>query len=79
MADIKVELHQMIDQIGDNKVLEAVYTLLSNQSVAFSTSGQALNQTAYKSMIEEGERDISSGKVFSHKEVISHFKQKLDA
>ena len=78
MADIKVALHQMIDQIGDNKVLEAVYTLLSNQPVAYTTSGKPLNQAAYEAMIEEGEEDIRKGRVYSHEEVKAHFKQKMN-
>ena len=78
MADIKVELHQMIDQIGDNKVLEAVYTLLSNQRVAYTTSGNPLNQAAYEAMIEEGEEDIRKGNVHSHEEIKAHFTQKAN-
>lgn len=78
MPDIKVELHQMIDQIGDDKVLEAVYTLLSNQPVAYTTSGKSLNQSAYEAMIDEGEEDIGKVKVFSHEEVKAHFKQKMN-
>ena len=78
MPDIKVELHQMIDQIGDDKVLEAVYTLLSNQPVAYTTSGKSLNQEAYEAMIDEGEEDIKKGKVSSHQDVKAHFKQKMN-
>ncbi len=78
MADIKLELHQMINQIGDNKILEAVYTLLANQPVAYTTGGKPLNQTAYEAMIEEGEEDIRKGKVYSHEEVKAHFKQKMN-
>ena len=78
MPDIKVELHQMIDQIADNKVLEAVYTLLSNQPVAFTTGGKSLIRAAYEAMIDEGEEDIKNGKVFSHKEVKAHFNKKMN-
>lgn len=78
MPDIKVELHQMIDQIGDDKVLEAVYTLLSNQPVAYTTSGEPLNQAAYEAMIDEGEEDVKKGKTYSHEEVKAHFKQKMN-
>ncbi len=78
MSDIKVELHQMIDQIGDNKVLKAVHTLLSNQVVAYTTRGESLNQAAYEAMIDEGEEDVKNGKVFSHEEVKAHFKQKMN-
>ncbi len=78
MSNIKIELHQMIDRIEDNKVLEAVYTLLANQPVAFTTEGKPLSQMAYEAMIEEGEEDIRTGKVYSHEEVKAHFKQKMN-
>ena len=78
MPNIKIELHQLIDQIGDDKVLEAVYTLLSNQPVAYTTEGKPLNQMAYEAMIEEGEEDIRQGKVYSHEEVKALFNQKLN-
>ena len=68
----------MIDQIGDNKVLEAVYTLLSNRPVAYTTSGKPLNRAAYKAMMDEGEADIGKGKTYSHEEVKAHFKQKMN-
>ena len=78
MPNIKIELHQMIDQIEDNKVLEAIYTLLFNQPVAFTTEGKPLNQKAYEAMIEEGEEDIRMGRVHSHDDVKAHFKQKMN-
>lgn len=78
MANIKAELHQMIDRIDDNKVLEAIYTLLYNQPVAFSTGGKPLNQATFEAMIDEGEDDISNGKIYNHEEVKAHFKRKMN-
>jgi len=68
----------MIDQIGDDKVLGAVHTLLSNQAVAYSIDGLSLNQVAFEEMIDEGEEDIKKGKVHSPKEVKIHFDQKMN-
>ncbi len=78
MPDIKVELHQMIDQIADDKVLEAIHTLLSNQPIAYTTHGKSLNHAEYEAMIDEGEEDIKKGKVFNHEEVKAHFKRKMN-
>ncbi len=78
MSNVRIELHQMIDRIEDVKVLEAVYTLLSNQTVSYAVKGQPLTQMAYEAMIEEGEEDIRMEKVHSHEEVKAHFKQKMD-
>ncbi len=78
MSDIKVELHQMIDRIGDDKVLKAVHTLLSNQLVTYSTHGDPINQITFEKMINEGEDDIKKGRVFTHEEVKAHFKRKMN-
>lgn len=78
MTNIKTALHQMIDQIEDDKVLEAVYTLLLNQPVAFTTDGKPLDQKAFEELIAEGEEDISKGRIYSHEEVMAHFKQKMN-
>lgn len=78
MASIKIELHQMIDKIEDVKVLEAVYTLLLNQTVAFTTENKPHDQEAFEAMIEEGEKDIRTGKVYSYQDVKEHFKQKMN-
>ncbi len=78
MSNIKAELHQMIDQIGDDKLLEAVYALLLNHSVAFDTNGNPLTQEEFEAMIDEGEDDISKGKVYTHEEVKAHFRQKMN-
>lgn len=74
MADLKLELHQMIDQIGDKKTLEAVYTLLSNQTVAYNSIGKSLSRSNFELMIDEGEKDIKEGRVFSQEDVEAHFK-----
>jgi predicted transcriptional regulator len=76
MPNVKKELHQMIDQTEDDKVLDAVYALLSNQKVAMTTDGIKLNQTAFEAKIDEGEVDITSGSTLSHEDVKAHFKKK---
>ena len=72
------ELHHLIDQIEDEKVLEALYTLISNQIVAFSTQGHSLDLKTYEAMIREGEEDIITGKVHTLEEAKAHFKKKMN-
>lgn len=78
MPNIKLELHEMIERIDDDKVLEAVHTFLSSQPSIFSVEGEALSQVVFEAMIDKGEEDISSGKVHDHEEVKAFFKQKLN-
>lgn len=68
----------MIDKIDDVKVLEAIYTLLFNQTVATTNEDKTHDQEAYEAMIEEGEKDIRNGKVYHHTDVKEHFKQKMN-
>ena len=35
-SELKLELHQIIDQVKDNRILEAVYTILSSQVSIFA-------------------------------------------
>ena len=77
MPSIKSELHELIDSVEDNKVLEAVHTLLSNQVVAFSIEGKPLKRGDYEASVDEGERDILASNTHSHEEVKTFFKQKM--
>ncbi len=78
-ADIKAELHQIIDNINDSRILEATYTLLSRQLdvVAFSVEGKPLGGKEFEMMIDEGEADIKAGRVHSHEEVKAYFEKKI--
>lgn len=78
MQNIKVELHQMIDRIEDNKVLEAVFTLLANQPVAYTTDQKPLNQRDFEAMIDEGENDFRNGKTYNQEEIKAHFESKMN-
>jgi len=78
MSKIKSELHQIIDQIGDDKLLEAVYALLSSHTVASDLDGKPLTQEEFEAMIDEGEDDILNGRVYTLEEVKAHFRKKMN-
>ena len=60
-----MELHRIIDQIRDNRVLEAVYTLLSSrdQTVAYSSKGDPLVKEDLDTMLKASESDIQYGRL----------------
>ena len=73
--EIRLELHRIIDQINDSRLLEAVYTLLSSQD------GQAksIPKKMMDSMLEASEADIEAGRLIDHqslKEEIQSWRKK---
>jgi len=74
IIQLKEELHQIIDRIEDNKILEATYTLLEKQDIIFHTTARKpLTQREFEAKIDEGEHDIQEGKVHTHDQVKEHF------
>ena len=78
MANIKLEIHELIDKIENDKVLQSVYAILSDQALLHSTDGELLSHGKFEEMIDEGESDIASGKIHSHESVKAHFKSKMN-
>ncbi|UII20749.1 hypothetical protein [Fulvivirga ligni] len=73
--EIRLELHRIIDQINDSRLLEAVYTLLSSQD------GQvkSISKEMMDSMLEASEADIKAGRLTDHqslKEEIQSWRKK---
>jgi len=44
--------------------------------VGSKPSGEPITQADLMAMVEEGEADVKAGRVYSHQEVIKHFKDK---
>ena len=70
-SEIRLELHKLIDQIKDNRLLEAVYTLLAapQKITAHGTDGKPLTKKTMDTMIEDSESDIKSGKLTNQESV----------
>jgi len=78
-AELKEGLHQIIDRIENDKILEAAYTLLEQQDIILhTTDGNALTQSGFEAKIDEGEQDIKQGKVHDHDQVKEHFRNRLN-
>ena len=76
-VQLKEELHQIIDRIEDDKILEATYILLERQDIILhTTNGKPLTQREFGTMIDEGEHDIEQGKVHNHDQIKKHFRNK---
>lgn len=64
-TELKSRLHEIIESIEDNKILEAVHTILSSQStyISHSTSGRPLTKENMDEMIFASESDIKTGRL----------------
>ena len=56
-AELRVQLHQIIDAESDDKKLEAVYTLLRSPKVAF----EPMSLTEYTEAIDTARKQINTG------------------
>ena len=63
--EIRLELHKIIDQISDSRLLEAVYTLLSSRR----EQGKTLTKEMMDAMLNASESDIQSGRLTDHQSI----------
>jgi hypothetical protein len=70
-SELQLELHQIIDQVKDNRILQAVHTILTSQVSVFAhtTDGKPLTKDNFDEMLEAGENDIKAGRFISQKDL----------
>lgn len=73
-STIKSNLHQMIDDLDDKKILEAIYTLLSSKNPAKPNTYHVSREEL--EAIDAGVRDIDAGKVYTYKQVREKIRRK---
>lgn len=65
---LKLRLHQLIDDVSDDSILEAVYTLLSKASLNQLDAYDLFSEEA-KSSIQRGIDDADNGRFVTQSEV----------
>ncbi len=75
-ADLKSHLHQLIDGITDNSVLQAVHTLLSKTTNNSDWWDELSIES--KETIEEGLKDIKNGNTHTSKDVSRSIRQRIE-
>lgn len=68
-AELKISLHQLIDGVSDNSVLEAVYTLLSKATANQEEDWYNSLSDEAKASIQRGIDDANNGRFVPHSEV----------
>ena len=61
VADLRLQLHEIIDVIADKEKLEAVFTLLKNTKGPF----QPMSHKEYVEQIDEAKSQVSEGNYLS--------------
>jgi hypothetical protein len=61
VADLRLQLHEIIDAIADKEKLEAVFTLLKNTKGPF----QPMSSKEYVGQIDEAINQVNEGKYSS--------------
>ncbi len=66
-VELQSQLHKIIDQVTDERVLKAVHTLLSSKIniYAHSSDGQAITKEELDSLLSLSEEDIRTGNTTS--------------
>jgi hypothetical protein len=65
-AQLKTELHHLIDKVNDSSVLKAIQTLLKkqlqNSAVGYDAKGKKISTKAFIRRIEKAETEVKAGK-----------------
>lgn len=76
-ADLKLNLHELIDGVSDNSVLEAVYTLLSKATANQTEDWYESLSEREKASIERGLEDLKNGNSVSHQTAMKRISEKV--
>jgi flagellar biosynthesis/type III secretory pathway ATPase len=74
-AELKSNLHQLIERITDNSKLEAIYTLLAKQSETSNDWADEIPAVVRKD-IELSMQQAKKGDISSHIEITNQLKKK---
>ena len=70
METIKIELRALIDEIEDEQVLEAVFTILAKHKTAgFDANGAPISQEQLKKRVKEASERVKSGDYIAHESI----------
>ncbi len=75
---LKTDLHRLIDQIQDNRLLQAVHMILAREARQDQLVEWDQLSEDEKQAISEGLEDIDQGRISSHEEVMSRIKAKFN-
>ena len=76
VAELRMDLHNMIDKITDSNILNALKTLLSSKSLSQADWWETISDEE-RAEIEQGLKEAEKGELVSHEEVMTKYKKWL--
>lgn len=77
IQELKADLHNLIDKINEESILNAVRIILSKQNEASRDWADDLSENLH-SELEESISEADEGKVISHKEAMNRIKSRYN-
>jgi predicted transcriptional regulator len=77
IQELKADLHNLIDKINEESILNAIRTILSKQNEASKDWAGDLSENL-RSELEESISEADEGKVISHKEAMNRIKSRYN-
>ena len=74
-AELKYSIHELVENINDNKSLKVIYNVLSKFSGEESNHITVLS-AAEKKAVDEALKSVKKGRVHSHEKVMAGMKKK---
>jgi hypothetical protein len=76
-AELKLNLHNLIESIEDENFLNAIYVMLTHRTSPSANTRWDELPEALKQEIEEGLKDIENGEVVDHEVVMKKYEKWL--
>lgn len=75
-ADLRLELHKIIDEVKDEQILQAIYLMLSSQVGIFAhtTEGKSLTKDEFDELLQASEEDIQYGRLTTQEKLKEEIK-----
>jgi len=77
IQELKADLHNLIDKINEESILNAIRIILSKQDEASRDWAEDLGESL-RSELEESISEADEGKVISHKEAMNRIKSRYN-
>lgn len=77
IQELKADLHNLIDKINEESILNAIRIILSKQNEASRDWAEDLSENL-RSELEESISEADEGKVISHKEAMNRIKSRYN-
>lgn len=77
-AELRAGLHEMIEQVKDVSILQAIYTILEREKLHENNAGDSRLDAALQASIDRGLKQIENGETIPHEEIKKRYSRWLE-